>query len=104
MRDLADCRSAIDAIDTQISKLFMERMDVARDVARYKQAQGMPVLDRSREEVIIEKARSRVPAELASYAESIQQTLMAASRAVQMQMLSDASPCKESVSDSEDLT
>ena len=36
MRDLLDCRDAIDAIDSEIISLLQQRQEVARDVARYK--------------------------------------------------------------------
>lgn len=54
MRDLQESRNALDAVDREIVRLFEERMTIARDVAAYKLANGMPVLDRSREEQVLE--------------------------------------------------
>ena len=34
MRDLLDCRDAIDAIDSEIISLLQQRQEVARDVAQ----------------------------------------------------------------------
>lgn len=89
MPDLTECRARLDHIDAQISELFLERMDVARDVAAYKLAHGMAVLDRTREQDIVRRATERVPSELASYAAEIQETLMAASRDVQQRIIND---------------
>lgn len=89
MPNLTECRERLDRIDTRISELFLERMDVARDVAAYKLEHGMPVLDRTREQDIVHRAMDRVPPELASYAAEIQETLMAASRDVQQCIIED---------------
>ena len=53
MKSLEECRSAIDAVDRQIVRLFEERMQLCRDVAQYKIENGMQVLDRSREEKVL---------------------------------------------------
>ena len=53
MEDLQKTRAALDAVDREIVRLFEERMLLARDVAAYKLAHGMPVLDRSREEQVL---------------------------------------------------
>ena len=43
--DLDESRETIRAIDEQIASLFVERMEAARDIAAYKQEQGLPVED-----------------------------------------------------------
>ena len=53
-------RQEIDQIDDQIVKLLEERMHLVEGVIAYKKASGKPILDSKREEVIFEKARSRV--------------------------------------------
>lgn len=49
MADLQELRSQIDVIDREMVRLFEERMDICRQVAEYKIANGKKVLDRSRE-------------------------------------------------------
>lgn len=49
MTDLLELRSQIDEIDREMVKLFEKRMDICRQVAEYKIANGKKVLDRSRE-------------------------------------------------------
>ncbi len=49
MADLLELRDQIDKIDREIVRLFEERMDVCRQVAEYKIANGKKVLDRGRE-------------------------------------------------------
>lgn len=55
MKDLNECREEIDRIDTDLVRLFEERMNVVQEVAAYKKAHNMPVLDSSREQKVIDK-------------------------------------------------
>lgn len=49
MRDLLDCRKAIDDIDNKIIELLKARQDVATDVAIYKLAHDQKIVDKTRE-------------------------------------------------------
>ncbi len=49
--DLTECREKLDAIDAKIVKLFEERMEISEEVAAYKAAHDLPVLDAAREEI-----------------------------------------------------
>lgn len=91
MRDLAECRKEIDRIDSQIMSLFLERMDVSRDVAASKAASGKAVLDKARERANIQRASDSVPHELSGYAAVLQTVMMEASRDVQHQILDRSS-------------
>lgn len=53
MRELAELRAELDMIDKEIVRLFEKRMGVSREVAAYKQANSMNVLDASREEQVL---------------------------------------------------
>ncbi|MDO4806168.1 MAG: prephenate dehydratase domain-containing protein [Coriobacteriales bacterium] len=87
MKDLSDIRAHIDRIDSDISRLILERMEVSAEVAEYKRASGKPVYDRTRERQNIVAAANRVPPELANYATVIQSVLMDASREAQHKAL-----------------
>ena len=50
MLDLLEIREKIDAIDSQMVKLFEERMQLCSDVAAYKIENGKEVMDRKREQ------------------------------------------------------
>ncbi|MBQ4579939.1 MAG: chorismate mutase [Clostridia bacterium] len=54
MKSLTDLREELDGVDREIVRLFEKRMNIACDVARYKMANGLPVLDRSREEQVLQ--------------------------------------------------
>ena len=60
MKDLKECRSELDAIDAQLVSLFEQRMRVARDVAAYKQAHNLSILDASREEAVLDSRAAQL--------------------------------------------
>jgi len=68
--------------------LVEKRMRVVRDVARYKEERGMPVLQPAREKIVLDKAASRLtdPA-YSSAIRTVFETLMAVSRASQHQQI-----------------
>lgn len=53
MRDLREIRQELDQVDREMVRLFEKRMNLALEVAQYKTAHGMPVLDASREEQVL---------------------------------------------------
>ena len=71
---LQDARSRIDRIDGEMARLFQERMAAVADVAAYKDAHDLPVLDEAREEQVIRKNLERIqdPALRPFYKEYIQ--------------------------------
>lgn len=66
--ELSDYREKIDSIDKELVKLFVERMDTAAEIARYKKEHGMKVLDSARERAKLNDIASMVPEELSEYA------------------------------------
>ncbi len=60
MRDLESLRKEIDSIDSQLLPLFLERMDLCREVAEYKRSVNMPVLDRTRERAVLENKIAQI--------------------------------------------
>ena len=53
MEELKDLREKIDAIDQQMVDLFKQRMEVSKEVAAYKRANGLPTLDAGRERALL---------------------------------------------------
>lgn len=88
MKSLEESRAAIDAVDRQIVRLFEERMVIARDVARYKMEHGMPVLDRSREEKVLQSRAAMLDDPYwAGSVRQLYEGIMALSRAEQEKLL-----------------
>lgn len=88
MDELQQARSDIDRIDRQMAQLFEQRMAAVQQVAAYKAAHGLPVLDAGREEQVVAKnlAYLKNP-ELAPYYEDSIRFQMQLSRQYQAQML-----------------
>jgi len=47
--DIKDYRNALDELDAQLVDLFCKRMEICGEVAKWKQKNGKPIYDRSRE-------------------------------------------------------
>lgn len=50
-------RAEIDAIDQELVKLFERRMDAVTEIARIKKKNELPILDQSREDMVLDKVR-----------------------------------------------
>ena len=74
--DLSDYRQEINDIDKEILKLFEQRMAVSVDIANYKKAHDLPVLDSSRESEKLDEVRAALPEELKDYGTSLFSLLM----------------------------
>ena len=57
---MEDLRKQLDEIDQQMRILFEKRLDVVRHVADYKIRHDIPVLDETREAIIIERGLSAI--------------------------------------------
>ena len=51
--DIAEIRAQIDIIDSDMLKLFLQRMDLMRDVADYKNVHNLPIVDKAREREVL---------------------------------------------------
>ncbi|MBQ3588653.1 MAG: chorismate mutase [Oscillospiraceae bacterium] len=66
--NLEEIRKDISAINDEMLALFVKRMELSAQVARYKKAHGLPTLDRKREEAILQKVADSTEEEFRSYA------------------------------------
>jgi monofunctional chorismate mutase len=92
MQDINDMREEIDAIDRKLIALFLERMDVSRRIALYKSSRGMAVLDSSREEQLLARAREQAPEALKKFAAEEMRSIMELSRLYQQEIINKTSP------------
>lgn len=87
MNLLEENRAVISEVDQEMAKLFVRRFEAVRGVAQYKIEQGMPVLDRSREEALIAEKEQLVPEELRPYFRMWYEGMLGASRAYQNDLI-----------------
>ena len=61
---LKEARQEINEVDKEMAKLFLRRMKAVEDVFLYKKEQGLPILDKKREEQLIQNNSKFVEDEL----------------------------------------
>lgn len=85
--DLGEIRKKIDSIDSQLVKLYIERMVTCAEVAEYKRQNNMPVLDSSRERALLEKISELSGEEFEEYTRTLYSTILSLSRSYQHKLL-----------------
>lgn len=86
--ELETIRSQINQLDQELVALLEKRMELVDQVTAYKRATGMPVLDSSREQAVLDRVGKLV--KKADYRSAIQATfgdIMSQSRAYQSSQL-----------------
>ena len=97
--DIKDLRNNIDRIDSELTKLFQERMETAAQIAKFKQENNMPVFNREREREVINKVTSTVSPELEGYTKTLYQTVFNLSRSYQKKLIKPRSPVSKMIED-----
>ena len=90
MRDIASIRKDIDQVDSSLSELFEARMNLAKEVAAYKQETGKPLFDPEREKQVLEKRMRAFPNKDEDFLEALKtfyQTLMDLSKEEQKRLI-----------------
>lgn len=84
--EINELRLKIDSLDKEIVKLLTERMGVSAEVAAYKTANGLPVLDKNREVALLEKIAA-LSGEMSDYTHEIYLEILKQSRAYQEKLM-----------------
>lgn len=87
--DLADIRQAIDGIDTTLLNSFVERMDIATEVAKSKIEMGKAVFDPARERSKLNNLASRAPERYEAQTITLFRLLMSMSKAEQQRYINE---------------
>lgn len=91
MRELEDVRAELDGVDRELVRLFEKRMALSREVARYKLAHGLPVLDAAREEQVLDSRAAMLDdSALGEDVRALYACIMALSRDEQERLLKEA--------------
>ncbi len=84
---LEEARKIINEVDAKMAELFVKRMQAVQSVFEYKKEFGLPILDQSREDAVIQKNVTLIEDEmLKSYYISYLKALMGVSRAYQYRL------------------
>lgn len=80
---IEESRQKIDAIDREIVRLFIERMNVACDVAEYKKSNNLPIYDPRRERELLVKIADVSEDKFDDYCKVLYSTIMSLSKSYQ---------------------
>lgn len=90
MADLLELRGELDEIDAGIVALYEKRMDVCKEIAKYKIETGKKVFDRQREQEKLAKVKSLTHDDFYSHGvEELFEQIMSVSRKLQYRMLTE---------------
>ena len=81
--DLTEIRQEINRLDDELVRLFVERMNLASQVAAYKKEHNMPIFVPAREREILKKVAEQAGPEFGSYARLLFANIMDLSRSYQ---------------------
>lgn len=87
MKELRELRGEIDAIDTELVKLFEQRMEVSRQVAETKMERGLAVLNREREQEVLNRVASKAEPGLRDSTRCLYEFIMTLSRQYQQKLM-----------------
>ena len=58
--ELENLRIQIDEIDKEMIKLFEKRMEIVSKIGEYKKVHNLPILDKNREQIVLEKNKQYI--------------------------------------------
>ena len=89
--DLTKLREELDQIDSELTQLFIKRMNISARIAEYKKQNNMPVLDNVRELEILNRVANTVGDKLETYARRLFSTIFDLSKSYQNQLMNHSS-------------
>ena len=94
--DLSQIRDRIDSIDAKLLPLFLERMSLSKEVAEYKKAHGLPILNRSREREILKNIMDQ-SGDMEQYSHRLYTSIFELSRAYQENICTGTSKIRNEI-------
>ena len=94
---LHEFRERLDKIDDQLLRLFEQRMNVVSEVAAYKKAENIPILDRRREAEKLNALAGKVSPEIEPLAHTLYDMLFELSRSHQSAAMQSGSLISEQI-------
>lgn len=88
---LSEIRGKIDQIDDQIFDLYQDRMDLALEIARTKEKEGLGISNRIREREILTRLSKKDP-KLTTYTRMLYSSMFSASKSLQREAMLEDSP------------
>ncbi len=95
--ELNEIRNQIDRIDAELVDLYKKRMALSANVAEYKRANNMPILDSSRERALLKKVSELSGEDFEEYTRTLYSTILDLSRSYQHKILGNTSALYTSI-------
>ena len=102
--DLNEIRDKIDKVDDQIIELVAQRMELSNEVAQYKRAKGIPVIDMTRERDKRNKIFEKSPKEVRDYLPQLYSVVFELSRSYQNRLNGVGNELVQSIQEAIDTT
>ncbi len=80
MQDLTTSRQKLNAIDARMKELYLERMQIIKEVTAYKKANGIATYDPKRESEMKERLSEGISDELKAYYLEFLETVLKTSK------------------------
>ena len=98
--DLNELRTKIDAIDTELVRLFTERMEISGQVADYKKANNQPIYVPARERAILKDVAEKAGPEMSNYTRVLYSMMFELSRSYQRKRNTEVTPLYKRITES----
>jgi len=98
--DINELRQQIDGIDDQLVSLFVQRMDIAAQIADYKKAKHLPIYVPAREREKLQAVAEKAGPEMANYTRVLYSMLFELSRSYQSKQTTTTTPLYQKITDS----
>ena len=98
--ELNELRTKIDEIDTELVRLFTERMQISGQVAEYKKANNQPIYVPARERAILKDVAEKAGPEMANYARVLYSMMFELSRSYQQKQNDEYTPLYKKITES----
>jgi len=95
--DLQDYRKQIDAVDSELLRLFTRRMEICAEIAEYKKESGLPIFDAARERAKLADIYERADEDIRSYTNVLFSLMFELSRLHQKQIISPSTDLLEQI-------
>lgn len=82
---IENLRNKIDNIDNQLIKLLEKRFEIAIEIANYKKYNNIPILQKDRENIILNKVKKTSKDELSRHIINIFKYILSTSKKIQQE-------------------
>ncbi len=84
---IENLRNKIDNIDNKLIKLLEERFEIAIEIANYKKSNNIPIIQKDRENIILNKVKKTTKDESSKHIINIFKYILSTSKKIQQEII-----------------